>query len=201
MERTRRKRARRPSIKSLALLISLLVVIGAAVGGTVAFLADKTPEKVNTFTPSKVTTTVEEKLDGDTKKNVKIQNTGDTTAWIRAAVVITWQDDAGNVYGQAPVAGTDYTISYDLSNGWVEGKDGFYYWTMPVESGNLTGVLITTCKEIEDKAPEGYHLTVEILGSAVQYQPEEAFTAWAGNSGLQIAADGKTLEKKAGDAG
>lgn len=114
MYRGRRVKRKR---KVTALLVSVALIVCVAVGGTLAFLADSDGPVVNTFTPSKVTTTVDEKFDNDVKENVKIKNTGDTTAWIRAAVVITWQDKNGNVYAQAPVENTDYTISYDLANG------------------------------------------------------------------------------------
>ena len=102
------KRFRRKSRKSAALLVSLLLLLSVTVGGTIAFLMDDDGPLVNLFNPSQVTTNVVETIDGTTKKDVKIQNTGDTDAWIRAAVVITWQDSAGNVYGQLPVEGEDY---------------------------------------------------------------------------------------------
>lgn len=185
--------------KSVALLVSLVLLVGVAVGGTLAYLVTNTDPIENQFTPSKVTTTVEEKLDGNVKKNVKIKNTGDTEAWIRAAVVITWQDANGNVYGSVqPVAGTDkdYTITYDLSNGWVKGDDGFYYWTKPVAPNDLTGELITKCEpKSPSTAPEGYALTVEIIGSGIQSKPASVFNDNWASSGLQVNAAGDTLEK------
>ena len=102
----RYKRSRRRSGKSAALLVSLLLLLTVTVGGTIAFLIDTECPLHNQFNPSKVTTKVEETLSGKIKKDVYIKNTGDTDAWIRAAVVVTWQDAAGNVYGQAPVEGT-----------------------------------------------------------------------------------------------
>lgn len=189
--------------KALALLISVLLVVGAAVGGTIAYMIDKSQKIDNVFTPSEVTTTVVENFDGEVKQNVQIKNTGDTTAWIRAAVVITWKDASGNVYGKAPVAGTDkdYTITYDLANGWVEGADGFYYYTKPVKSVKedsencTTGVLITECKPTSPStAPAGYSLNVEIIGSAIQSVPSEVFDSKWASSGLKVKSDGTALE-------
>lgn len=140
---------------------------------------------------------------------MKNQNTGDTTAWIRATVVITWKDKNGNVYGQAPVVDTDYTIVWsweDKANpetGWLKGNDGFYYWNTPVNActcgyaegkvmkcactDNLTGVLIMSCEKI-GTAPAGYDLSVEIIGSGLQSVPDAAFNdAWAESSGLEIS--------------
>lgn len=193
--------------KALALLISVLLVVGAAVGGTIAYMIDKSQKIDNVFTPSEVTTTVVENFDGEVKQNVQIKNTGDTTAWIRAAVVITWKDASGNVYGEAPVAGTDYSITYkvDGTNDWVRGKDGFYYYTKPVKSVQeapsdcTTGVLITECKPLPDSegkstAPAGYSLNVEIIGSAIQSVPSEVFNEQWASSGLEVNDDGTALK-------
>ena len=93
--------------KFTALQVSVIVLLSVAVMGTISFLIDIDGPISNLFNPGEVTTEVVETLDGTIKKNVSIKNTGNTTAWIRAAIVVTWQNDAGNVYGQAPVAGTD----------------------------------------------------------------------------------------------
>lgn len=205
------KKSKMKTKKALALLISVLLVVGAAVGGTIAYMIDKSPKIDNVFTPSEVTTTVVENFDGKVKENVQIQNTGDTTAWIRAAVVITWKDESGNVYGTAPVAGTDYSITYkvDSTNDWVTGKDGFYYYTKPVKSVKedsancTTGVLIEECKPLTNSegkstAPDGYSLNVEIIGSAIQSVPSEVFNKKWASSGLKVKSGGTALEKKIG---
>ena len=180
--------------KSIALLVSLVLIIGVIVGGAIAFLMDTTGPVNNQFTPSKVTTEVVEDITSDPtkKQDVKIQNTGDTEAWIRAAVVVTWQDKDGNVYGKAPVEGSDkdYTIFYNIRSDvkadcWVEGNDGFYYWTSPVAANGQTGDLIKSCT-YKANAPDGYSLTVEIIGSGIQSKPANVFnTEWA-SSGLHV---------------
>ena len=185
--------------KFVALLVSLTLVLTIAVGGTLAYLVDKTGSVVNKFNPSSVTTEVYEEREGNVKKNVKIQNTGDTTAYIRAAVVVTWQDANGNVYGQMPVrcdcetkcseednTNHDYAMELDLANGWKKSSDGFYYWTSPVEPNALTGTLITSASPVAGKAPEGYSLCIEILGSGVQSKPTSVVTdVWSsGVSGV-----------------
>lgn len=183
--------------KAVTLMASLLVVLGLAVGGTVAILFDETKPITNTFTPAEITTTVTEDVTTGVKKNVQIKNTGTTDAWIRAAVIITWQDANGNVYGKAPVAGTDYTIDCTADktgSNWVTGNDGFYYYTSPVAAGESTGVLISECKYVAN-APTGYNLCVEILGSAIQSYPVTMFnndspsgSGWATSSGLTASA-------------
>lgn len=199
----KRKKSHKPIILPIALLVLLL---GVGIGGVVAFLTSATDPVTNTFTPSQVKTEVVERFADGTKSNVCIRNTGDTTAWIRAAVVVTWQDEAGNVYGQTPVAGSDYTITFDLANGWIEGDDGFYYYTRPVKSeaenseNCTTGVLITSCA-YKANAPEGYALCVEILSSGLQFRPAAVFdNNWA-SSGLKVSDDGNSLVKNGGAPG
>ncbi len=189
----RYKRSRRRSGKSAALLVSLLLLLTVTVGGTIAFLMDTDGPLHNLFNPSKVTTYVDETVSGNTKSDVSIKNTGDTTAWIRAAIVVTWQDKDGNVYGQLPVEGTDYTMELNVvtKDGWLKGNDGFYYWYLPVKSVEEdasdcnTGVLIKECT-YEKNAPEDYFLNVEIIGSGIQSEPENVFNTEWESSGLQV---------------
>ena len=167
--------------RTALVLAAVVLVLGAAIGGTVAWLAANTPGLTNTFTPGEVKCTVEESFDGTTKQNVKIKNTGNTDAYIRAKVVVTWKDAAGNVYGGAtPVADTDYTITYRTS-GWIQVGD-YWYCTQPVApdaTNNLTPELISEAKPVDGKAPAGYALSIEILAEAIQSSPASAVQeAW-----------------------
>lgn len=170
------KQLRRP--KRLAtLLVSLLLVLGVAVGGTVAFLSTSTGSKVNTFTPSKVTCEVTETFKNNVKSNVAVKNTGDTTAFIRAAINVTWMSnqDAANqtVSAKVPVKDTDYSITLAENTNWIQGADGYYYYQLPVDPQGSTGVLIEECKLLNyASVPDGYHLSVEIVASAIQSAPD-----------------------------
>ena len=190
------KQLRRP--KRLAtLLVSLLLVLGVAVGGTVAFLSTRTDRKVNTFTPSKVTCAVTETFGNNVKSNVAVKNTGDTTAFIRAAINVTWMKDAAEydaanqtVSAKVPLKGTDYRITLAENNNWIQGADGYYYYQLPVKPQDSTKVLIEECKLQENASvPDGYHLSVEIVASAIQSVPEAAVKA-AWGAGFSINADG-----------
>lgn len=176
------KQLRRP--KRLAtLLVSLVLVLGVAVGGTVAFLSTRTDSKENTFTPSKVTCEVTETFNNNVKSNVAVKNTGDTTAFIRAAINVTWMKDAeaGTEYEAAnqtvsakvPLKGTDYSITLAENNNWIQGADGYYYYQLPVNPQDSTEVLIEDCKLLGSASvPDGYHLSVEIVASAIQSAPD-----------------------------
>ena len=170
------KQLRRP--KRLAtLLVSLVLVLGVAVGGTVAFLSTRTDSKENTFTPSKVTCEVTETFNKNVKSNVAVRNTGDTTAFIRAAINVTWMSnqDAANqtVSAKVPVKDTDYSIKLADNTNWIQGADGYYYYQLPVKPQDSTKMLIEECKlQNNASVPDGYHLSVEIVASAIQSAPD-----------------------------
>lgn len=187
------KQLRRP--KRLAtLLVSLVLVLGVAVGGTVAFLSTRTDSKENTFTPSKVTCEVTETFNNNVKSNVAVRNTGDTTAFIRAAINVTWMSNKDavdqTVSSKVPVKNTDYSIQLADNTNWIQGADGYYYYQLPVAPQVSTGVLIEECKLLKSASvPDGYHLSVEIVASAIQSVPEAAVkAAWGEN--FSINADG-----------
>ena len=63
------------------------------------------------------------------------------------------------------------------------------YYQKPVAAGGSTDTLFTGCSlKAGVIPPDGYHLTVEILGSGIQSQPRHvAETVW----GVAIGTDGK----------
>lgn len=166
-----RRRLRRPLLAAAAVVL----ILGAAIGGTVAYLVTGQTSITNTFTPAEVKVEIEETFDSSIKNNVTIKNTGNTSAYIRAAVVATWQNDRNEIYATAPVEGTDYTVTWTMSN-WVKYTDGFYYYTSIVSPGNSTGELLTGCGPVEGKTPDGYHLVVEVLAQAIQADNEQSIT-------------------------
>lgn len=177
--------------KVILLAVSLVLILSAAIGGTVAYLIDQTGSITNTFTPAKVTPGINENFDGSVKNDVQITNTGDIPAYIRVKVVVTWKDAQDNVYGAAPVLGTDYTWTSG-SDKWFL-KDGFYYYSEPVAAKGTTGVLFTACQPVAGRAPEGYSLSVDIHAQAIQAEPAAAVQeAW---KVVTVGSDGKLTAK------
>ena len=177
---TQHRPGRQPSSrKALFALVSILVLVFAAAGVTVAYLQTQTPPLKNEFTPAQVSCEVEERCDGSVKRSVAIRNTGDTDAFIRVTVVANWvkADDEGNVtsvHAQQPQPGTDYTIQWadDFGANWLQGGSDFYYYKIAVDPEESTAVLIAECTPKANRAPEGYTLAVEIVASAIQASPE-----------------------------
>lgn len=156
--------------RSLVLVVSVLALVLAVAGGTLAWLTANTTPVTNTFTPAQVSCEVDETFQNNVKSAVSIKNTSNIDAYIRAYVVVTWKDAQGNVYGK-PVKDTDYTIEYATGTGWEKGSDGYYYFTKPVGVDKTTSELIKTCAPVADKAPAGYDLSVEIIAEAIQSLP------------------------------
>jgi len=187
------------SKKSMALLLSLVLLIGVVAGGTIAYMIASTGPVENKFKPSTVTTDIVEKIDGNVKENVKIVNTGDTDAWIRAKIIVTWKNEAGDFYGQKPVEDSDYTITY--GSDWVQGADTFWYYKKPVPAtpnNNLTEALIVSCAPTDkNSAPDDYYLNVEIIASGIQSKPENVVVSeWS--SGVSGVRDNQLVIKQSG---
>lgn len=173
--------------KQLTLLISLMLLCTMAVGMTLAYIVTQTSPVENKFNPSHVTCQVDEQFENNIKSNVKIRNTSDISAYIRAAVVVTWQDAAGNISSVKPVSGTDYSITYKENTGWSKGSDGYYYYSSSVAPEGNTEVLISKCEPLKD-GPQGYTLHVEIIAEAIQSTPADAVKdAWPV---VEVGADG-----------
>ena len=165
--------------RSVALLVSLAVILTAAVGVTLAYIFTRTDILQNTFTPAQVSCAVVEngndytnnRLEVESKGAVSIRNTGNTNAYIRAAVVVTWKSaDGTTVYAKAPTA-SDYVIAFSSNQGWTKVGD-YYYYGSPVLPGATTNDLIDSVtvnnKSITDEQGNTYYLSIEIVSSAIQ---------------------------------
>ena len=153
--------------KAFLLLTMVVALLTVSVGGTLAYLVTSTQAVTNVFTPGEVNVGIDEERDGNTKKDVKVTNSSDSIkAYIRAMIVVTWQDASGNVYPKAPQVNTDYTININTGDWTLE--NGFYYYKEAVNPGGATTNLINTCSPVVANIPDGYSLHVEIIAQAIQ---------------------------------
>lgn len=168
--------------KWLAWSLIALALIGASTGAVFAYLSQQGGSVSNAFTPDLETNpSINETFTDNVKTNVSV-NVGalDYAVYVRAAIVVTWQKtetvdgvEQVHVYGQLPVAGTDYSIDLNAgdSKPWFQQGD-FYYYRQKVDSKEpnqavLTDVLINSCKPLTS-APTGYSLHVEIIAQTIQ---------------------------------
>lgn len=165
-----RRMVRRSTVfGALGVVFALLLGI---TGGTLAFLSASAGAVTNEFTYARVSTSVSETFDGNTKEHVCVANQGNVYAYIRARVVVSWQDAQGNVYPFAPDSG-DYSIEY--GSDWTL-RDGYWYYHGAVSPNGQTTELIQSCSAsdvrtvTENGAKHTYYLCVEILAEGIQAQ-------------------------------
>lgn len=164
--------------KSVLLLTALILLAVFAVGGTVAYVAVRTPGLENKFTPGKVSCEVVETFTNSSKTSIKVKNTGNTEAFIRVALTGCWCDADGKIV--APWDGTVVTAA-----DWV--KSGSYYYCTKATAANngltpeLLGAAISG-SVLPDGVPSGSKLVIDVLAQAVQSAPTDAVTdAWGLN--------------------
>lgn len=171
---------RRPRVRmnrAAVLCMAIIMLIGAVVGSTVAYLITNTGPVENQFTYAGVSCEVKEDFNGNTKKDVQITNTGSTDAYIRATYVVNWLDSAGNIVASVP-EGYSYELRENPNSTWTKGEDGYFYYLSPVAPGESTPGSLLTCTVARPENPE-YRLSVEILATAIQSTPAKAVTdAW-----------------------
>lgn len=117
-ENDNRKRFR--TGKPLLLIVSLILIVTLAAGGTFAFLKASSEPVINTFTAGTGGIDIDEDKSNNVKTSIRISNTGDVPVYIRLAVVANHVDDNGNV-----VAGD--AISIPNTDQW-QLVDGYYYY-------------------------------------------------------------------------
>lgn len=196
----------------IALLLALCLVVSLTVA-VYAYLSATDGPVTNTFTPDVETNpSIDETFTDNVKTNVSV-NVGelDYAVYVRAAIVVTWQKtvtvdgvEQVHVYGQLPVAETDYSIDINAGNDkpWFQQGD-FYYYRQKVDStepnSNVsTAALINSVTEKADaNKPDGYTLHVEIIAQTIQAlggtdaDDTPAVTdAW----GISVDSDGKLVD-------
>lgn len=181
----------------------------AAVGGSLAWYSQGS-SLANMFRLGTADPDISEGFDpaSGVKQNVAVEipeNGTNVASYVRAQVDIYWKDADGNRLWEEPVAKAaagDAAVNYDYeitwasagsagtANGWIEGPDGLYYWTSPVEPGGKTDALIQSCIE-HRHYDDGRQLVVAISTQAIQAKPARAFDeSWGVHCGLTVGEDG-----------
>ena len=191
--------------KILALLASALLLICLVVGGaTLATLYSKTNEKQNLFTPANPSVDIEENssstpdssndipVENDIAvKQVKIQNTGDISLFVRVMLIPGWKQAgdtaaAGDVnFGNKPFFDpADSTklvmgdVTLQLAADW---ETYWFYDRTDVPTGDSTALLLEAVKPTEgtDVSEEFWDaLQVEVITDTIQSEGNAAADAW-----------------------
>ena len=218
LSRPRRARRRQVPKRAVLTLVLALAVVGVAVGGVIAWLSASS-QVANQFEVGTVTPTVNEDgptdgtefVDGDNvKQNVDVTNSGNVPIYVRAQIHIYWQDANGNQLWDEPepapdeigtgIISGDYMLTMGAPTGeaqWVQGSDGYYYWTMPLDAGATTTDLIEKLERINEILhKDGRKLVCDIAVQGIQADPAAAVTeAW----GVSIGDNGVLTPPSAGN--
>ena len=178
--------------KSLALLVSVALLLTFAVSGTVAYLVDASGPVENQFKPASVTPSVTDSVSNNVKSNVVIKNSGTAKAYIRVAIVGYWCDDKNNVVASwdlsDPQQGTFDSLT---GSNWITGSDGYYYYSLPVAPGAETGSKLFNSYTVGTSPVNGAHLVMNLVVQSIQAEPSDAVkAAW----GVTVSPDG-TISK------
>ncbi len=162
------KRVRKHSKKPLVLLLALMLVVGVAVGGTVAWLTATSEKVENKFTTSdigvelKETTTEFKMIPGyDIAKDPKASiTTGSEAGWLFVKV--------------EKYADFDQYMTYEIADGWTEVEIGVY--ARKVATADI-GTAYSVLKD--DKVTVKGEVTKAMMEMAKTRQPTLTFTAYA----------------------
>lgn len=171
MENKKTTRRRSVSGKLFVTLLATVLLVGCIVGGTVAWLVDKTSSVTNSFTYGDINITLEEST-GDNYKIIP-------GVEIEKDPKVTVKDGSEACYLFVKVSETgDFVngkVSYAIADGWtaLESQAGVYYREVPaVEADTVFSVLK------DDKITVSDALTKAEVNS-VTTQPTLIFTAYA----------------------
>ena len=162
--------------------IAIFLVVIMAIGGTVAYLMDRTDSVINTFKPASSGITIEEEVKENCKTEIAVKNTGDIGAYIRVSLVANYYDENGNITGGAAIP--NFTLN---SEKWFLGNDGYYYYKQPVAADDVTDNLLAS----ESKMQLEDNMQVTVLAQSIQASPTSVVhDKW----GVTVNSDG-TLAK------
>ena len=173
------RRRGRFNARLTAIVLATVALLALAIGGTVAWLNDKTDPVENTFDYARVTCEVTESFDAATgvKSNVNVKNTGNTYAFLRVKLV-AYRTNAARQH----IGGTATVPTFTPGDGWVKNGD-YYYYTTPVAPGEkpekplIDAIGIQLMKSYTDA--DGGHQAIDVMAEAIQSEPARAVgQAW-----------------------
>jgi predicted ribosomally synthesized peptide with SipW-like signal peptide len=148
------------NLKKKLFIVALLTVMIVSIGGTIAYLTDRSPVVTNTFNPVHI--------DSEVQDDYRIRVAGQIPGKVRAFVTYNWVDSEGRYVYFADMP--EPTIN---TADWTLGTDGYYYYNEVVQPENYTTALLTA----PSVTKEGYRLKIEVISEAIQDAPAAALTA------------------------
>ena len=175
MGRFERKRKKGVSGKVFALVLAAALVLGAGIGGTLAWLTDKTDPITNTFTVGDINIELTETTGGADKQFKMVPGNKiakDPKVTVKAGSEACWlfvKVDKSN--------GVDTYLTYAVDSGWtaLTGSDGVYYCEVDAATSDTTySVLVDDQVSVNENVTKAQ---MNELTSATY--PTLTFTAYA----------------------
>ena len=160
-------------------MLALVLVIGCAVGGTMAWLVAKTNPVVNTFTYGDINITLTEST-GDSYKIVPGVNISkDPTVTVKANSEACWlfvkvEEENWPTFTEA--GGTTKKVSYAITDSWTALTDvpGVYYREVPAATADTDFAILK-----DNVVTVSNTLTKTEVNTVISIQPKLTFTAYA----------------------
>ena len=177
---THYEKRRSVSGRLFVLMLALVLVLGCAVGGTVAWLVAKTDPVGNTFTYGDINITLTETTGEDYKIIPGVDIGKDPKVTVKAGSEACWlfvkvEEKDWPAFKEAD--GTTKKVSYAMANGWaaLDGVAGVYYRevdavTADTSFGILAGDIVTVSENLTK---------TEVNSITAGTQPTLTFTAYA----------------------
>ena len=161
-------------LRPFVILLLIIIFATGLINYANAFLMKESFLK-NRFNVGTVNVEISETFDGVEKKDVFVTNKGNVDVYIRAAISISWVNEAGTILPEIPEE-TDYSLTVN-SELWIKGSDGFFYYKKPVGAGENSADLIERCKQ--EIPYTDRQLVVDVIAQSIQTIPVTAVEkAW-----------------------
>lgn len=163
--------------KSVALILALVLVLGAVIGGTIAWLTDSTDPVINTFTTSDIDITLAE----SENLNLKMIPGHTITKDPKATVLATSEDCYLFVEITKNATYDNYFENYVVADGWTAlgaAYPGVYY--MDIDTAEEKGVAYPVLKDNKVTVKSTVTKTMmEDIDDSKVVAPTLTFTAYA----------------------
>lgn len=168
VQRPAKARAGRRMRNTLPLLAALVLVLGVAAGGTMAYLTDSVSVEGSRYEAGLVSCQLQDN---------RVRNTGNVDAYVKVVIAQSYLDAEGNVCPDS-----DHPVpQVQAGEGWVALGDGFSLCsTSPVAPGQLSAPIPTgSYFPAATVAEDGCVAVLNISTFAIQAQPVDAVAdAW-----------------------
>lgn len=161
------------SSKTFVVMLALVLALGCAVGGTIAWLTAQTPEVKNTFTYGNINIELNETK--PVNRQAKIVPGQDIEK--DPTVKVLANSEACWLFVKVEAAGTFVKdkVTYDIAAGWTKLEDGVYYREVNASDANQDFYVLK-----DNKVTVSPDLTKDdIKDITAENQPTLSFTAYA----------------------